>query len=167
MKIFGDHRSGCCLSWCRHIGGCECGCGDRQRRGNCRVVVVVVAAAAAAASAAGLFQSGNDAREPLRFGARVMLVEELFHAFVSADEIEVDNERQLLEIDGTQEHGLFEVLFQMARAVHATVQVDAMLHAEQVARLVNEQLARANQQYGRQIVARSIRSSHYSRVVPF
>lgn len=132
MKIIGD-RSCCCLSC--HICGDECssgGCGHGggSGSGGGRRAAVVVAGC--------LFEGGNDASEPLGFGARVMLVEELFHAFVSAHEIEVDNEREFLEIDGTQEHGLFEVLFQMARAVHATVQVDAMLHAEQMARLVNE-----------------------------
>lgn len=90
-----------------------------------------------------------DTGEPLRLGYCIVFVKELFHSFVASDEIEVDDERELLQVNGTQEHGLLEVLFEMTGAVHATVEIDAVLHAQQVTRLVDEQFTRAHEQYRR------------------
>lgn len=77
-------------------------------------------------------------RQPLGLFDGVVLVEKALHFFVAADQVELDDERQLFQVNRTQEHGLLEVLFEMARAVHATVQVDAMFHAEQVTGFVHE-----------------------------
>ena len=52
---------------------------------------------------------------------------------------------ELVQADRAEEQGLPEILLQMPRAVHAAVKVDAVPEAQQVQRLVHQQLAAARQ----------------------